>query len=145
MGCGTVRRFWRPLLPVQILSQPLRPVLREHVVQVLFLQPAFVSNAEQRIEPPDGRTIRRRRDLTERGRWTTVYKWMIITYTCRSATTKIKRTCIHEHLSDILMWAKWSTVLQTAMTVLSERTRTCASFTLDLTNQTKWFNRKLPA
>lgn len=39
---------------MQILSQFLRPVLREHLVQVIFLQPAFVPGAEQRIEPPAG-------------------------------------------------------------------------------------------
>lgn len=45
-------------LPLQILSQCLRPVLREHFVQVVFLQLALVSGAKQRIEPPEEETVR---------------------------------------------------------------------------------------
>lgn len=45
-------------VPPQILPKILRPVLCEHIVHVLFFQLAFVSNAKQRIEPPDGDILR---------------------------------------------------------------------------------------
>lgn len=44
---------FKKALPLQVLTKSLRPVLRQHFVHVIFLQPAFVSNAEQRIEPPE--------------------------------------------------------------------------------------------
>lgn len=48
------------LIPLQLLSQPLRPVLCQHFVHVIFLQPALVSSAEQRVEPPVGEEVQER-------------------------------------------------------------------------------------
>lgn len=50
-------------VPLQLLSQHLRPVLREHFVHVFFLQPAFVADAEQRVQPPEGGKKERSRVL----------------------------------------------------------------------------------
>lgn len=48
-------------LPLQVQSQPLGPVLGQHLVQVLLLQPALASGAEQRVEPPGGGRVDMRR------------------------------------------------------------------------------------
>lgn len=51
-------------LPLQVLSQFLRPVLCKHLVHIIFLQPTFVPRPEQRIQPPEGKIIPR-----VRGKW----------------------------------------------------------------------------
>lgn len=40
-------------IPIQLHPQSLGPVLRENFVHVIFLQTAFMTNAEQGIQPTD--------------------------------------------------------------------------------------------
>lgn len=40
------------LVPVQVLTDLLRPVLLEHFVHVILLYSAFITYSEERIEPP---------------------------------------------------------------------------------------------
>lgn len=55
--------FWINLqktapVPVQILAKPLRPILLEHFIHVIFLQLTFVTYSKKGIEPPDGEISR---------------------------------------------------------------------------------------